>query len=74
MPTRLGRPSEPSTLRAVRFGFGEAKARIFVALLGKQLGVTPQGWREAAGPYGVEGSLLSVADIRDTGREILHGF
>src|SRR4051812_14713730 len=46
-------------------GFGEAKARIFVALLGKQLGVAPSGWREAAGPYGVEGSLLSVADIRD---------
>ena len=46
-------------------GFGEAKARIFVALLGKQLGVAPTGWREAAGPYGVEGSLLSVADIRD---------
>jgi uncharacterized HhH-GPD family protein len=46
-------------------GFGEAKARIFVALLGKQLGVTPSGWRESAGPYGVDGSLLSVADIRD---------
>lgn len=33
-------------------GFGEQKARIFLALLGKQYGVTPAGWREAAGAYG----------------------
>jgi uncharacterized HhH-GPD family protein len=46
-------------------GFGEQKARIFVALLGKQYGVTPQGWREAAGPYGEEGSRRSVADVTD---------
>lgn len=46
-------------------GFGEQKARIFVALLGKQLGVRPPGWREAAGPYGEEGSRRSVADITD---------
>jgi len=44
-------------------GFGEQKARIFLALLGKQLGVRPPGWREAAGRFGEEGSLLSVADI-----------
>lgn len=44
-------------------GFGEQKARIFVALLGKQLGVRPSGWREAAGTYGEEGSFRSVADI-----------
>lgn len=44
-------------------GFGEQKARIFVALLGKQLGVTPSGWREVAGPFGEEGSHRSVADI-----------
>ena len=30
-------------------GFGEQKAKIFLALLGKQYGVTPTGWREAAG-------------------------
>jgi len=36
-----------------------------VALLGKQLGVTPPGWREAADPYGEPGSLRSVADITD---------
>lgn len=44
-------------------GFGDQKARIFVALLGKQLGVQPPGWREAAGPFGDEGSFVSVADI-----------
>ncbi len=36
-------------------GFGEQKAKIFVALLGKQLGVQPAGWREAAGTFGAEG-------------------
>ncbi len=50
-------------------GFGEQKARIFVALLGKQLGVDVPGWREAAGPYGEDGSRRSVADI--TGPESL---
>ena len=46
-------------------GFGAQKAQIFLALLGKQLGVQPQGWREAAGKFGDEGSHLSVADICD---------
>jgi uncharacterized HhH-GPD family protein len=46
-------------------GFGEQKARIFLALLGKQLGVNPPGWREAAGPYGEDGIYRSVADITD---------
>src|SRR6266540_1908479 len=46
-------------------GFGEQKARILVALLGKQLGVDPPGWREAAGLYGEEGSRRSVADVTD---------
>ncbi|MGH9078695.1 MAG: HhH-GPD-type base excision DNA repair protein [Acidimicrobiales bacterium] len=44
-------------------GFGEQKARIFVALLGKQLGVRPAGWEKAAGPFGASGSFRSVADI-----------
>lgn len=44
-------------------GFGEQKAKIFLALLGKQYGFTGAGWREAAGDYGDEGSLRSVADI-----------
>jgi uncharacterized HhH-GPD family protein len=46
-------------------GFGEAKAKIFLALLGKQLGIRPDGWREAAGHFGDEGSHVSVADITD---------
>ncbi len=43
-------------------GFGDQKARIFLALLGKQLGVQPLGWEEAAGPYAADG-FYSVADI-----------
>jgi uncharacterized HhH-GPD family protein len=46
-------------------GFGEQKARIFVALLGKQLGVRPEGWQEVAGPYGEDGSRRSAADVTD---------
>ena len=46
-------------------GFGDQKARIFLALLGKQCGLQAPGWREAAGHYGEEGSYLSVADIVD---------
>ncbi len=37
-------------------GFGKQKAQIFLALLGKQYGVRPDGWREAAGPYGEAGA------------------
>ena len=47
-------------------GFGEQKARIFAALLGKQLGIRPGGWRAATTPYGDPGTYLSVADIKDT--------
>jgi uncharacterized HhH-GPD family protein len=46
-------------------GFGDQKARIFLALLGKQCGLEAAGWREAAGAYGEEGSYRSVADIVD---------
>ncbi len=46
-------------------GFGEQKARIFAALLGKQLGIRPRGWREAIGPYAAQGSFRSVADVVD---------
>lgn len=48
-------------------GFGEQKAKIFLALLGKQYGVTPSGWRAAAGDYGKAGSHMSVADVKDAG-------
>ncbi|MBW3668561.1 MAG: Fe-S cluster assembly protein HesB [Actinobacteria bacterium] len=50
-------------------GFGEQKARIFVGLLGKQLGVQPRGWEKAAGDFGKPGTFVSVADI--TGPEAL---
>ena len=46
-------------------GFGAHKARIFVALLGKQLGVRPDGWQAASTPFGDDGTFLSVADITD---------
>lgn len=46
-------------------GFGAQKARIFLALLGKQRGLTAAGWREAAGEYGQEGATLSIADVTD---------
>jgi uncharacterized HhH-GPD family protein len=46
-------------------GFGPDKARIFLALLGKQYGVRPPGWREAAGHFGTAGGHYSVADIVD---------
>ncbi len=52
-------------LAAVRAlpGFGDQKARIFVALLGKQFGVRPPGWEAACAPYGEPGTHRSVADI-----------
>jgi uncharacterized HhH-GPD family protein len=46
-------------------GFGEQKARIFAALLGKQFDVRPNGWRDSTGPYGEDGSFRSVADVVD---------
>ncbi len=45
-------------------GFGEQKAKIFTALLAKQLGVTPKGWTIAVGDYGKKG-FRSVADVVD---------
>jgi len=46
-------------------GFGEQKAKIFLAMLGKQRGVEPKGWREAAGSYGDRGARRSIADVVD---------
>jgi uncharacterized HhH-GPD family protein len=46
-------------------GFGEQKAKIFVALLGKQLGVRPVGWESVSSPFSDPGSFRSVADITD---------
>ena len=64
-----GDPDGAEVLRRLKElpGFGDQKARIFLALLGKQYGVTPKGWRQAAGDYGKAGTHLSVADIVDAG-------
>jgi uncharacterized HhH-GPD family protein len=45
-------------------GFGKQKARIFTALLAKQLDVRPDGWENAVGDYALEG-YRSVADVTD---------
>ncbi|MDR6168385.1 putative HhH-GPD family protein [Microbacterium paludicola] len=60
-----GDPDGPTVLKRLKAlpGFGEQKAKIFLALLGKQYGFAGSGWREAAGSYGDEGSFRSVADI-----------
>ena len=43
-------------------GYGDEKAKIFVAILAKSQGVAPDGWREAAGKFG-DDEPRSVADI-----------
>lgn len=60
-------PDGTEVLRRLRTlpGFGEQKAKIFLALLGKQYGFAGPGWREASAPYGADGTHLSVADIVD---------
>jgi uncharacterized HhH-GPD family protein len=47
-------------------GFGPDKAAIFTAVLGNLRGITPDGWRTAAGYYGEPGTFRSVADIVDS--------
>jgi uncharacterized HhH-GPD family protein len=62
-----GGPNGAEVLKRLKAlpGFGEAKARIFLALLGKQRGLAATGWEKAAGDYATKGSYLSVADITD---------
>ncbi|NIJ10236.1 putative HhH-GPD family protein [Saccharomonospora amisosensis] len=64
---REGDPDGAEVLKRLKSlpGFGDQKARIFLALLGKQLGVRPAGWREAAGAYGEADSHRSIADVTD---------
>jgi len=64
-----GDPDGPELLQRLKGlpGFGEQKAQIFLALLGKQYAVTPEGWRAAAGEFGKAGTHMSVADIADAG-------
>ena len=45
-------------------GYGDEKSKIFVAILGKTQGITPDGWRAAAGKFG-DDVPRSVADISD---------
>ncbi|KQR11011.1 HhH-GPD-type base excision DNA repair protein [Cellulomonas sp. Leaf334] len=68
--TRLwtdGDPDGKTVLKRLKAlpGFGDQKARIFLALLGKQRGVQPAGWAEAAGAYGEPGARRSIADVTD---------
>ncbi|HEV2782034.1 MAG TPA: HhH-GPD-type base excision DNA repair protein [Actinophytocola sp.] len=60
-----GNPDGPEVLRRLKAlpGYGEQKAKIFLALLGKQRGLKAKGWREAAGDYGEKGSHRSIADV-----------
>jgi uncharacterized HhH-GPD family protein len=62
--TRVGSGAELYKRLTALPGFGPQKAKIFVALLGKQRGVRPAGWRAAAGDYGLAG-FRSVADVVD---------
>ena len=62
-----GNPSGAELLKRLKAlpGYGEQKARIFVALLGKQFGVKPRGWQQAAGDYAEKNSRRSIADVTD---------
>lgn len=64
-PGATGEPDGKTVLKRLKAlpGFGDQKARIFLALLGKQCGYTGAGWDEASGNYGLPGSFASVADI-----------
>ena len=43
-------------------GYGDEKAKIFLAILGKRLQIAPPGWEEAAAPFS-DATPRSVADI-----------
>lgn len=62
-----GNPDGKTVLKRLKAlpGFGDQKARIFLALLGKQRDLKAPGWREAAGDYGKSGAYMSIADVRD---------
>ena len=64
---RQGEPDGAEVLRRLKAlpGFGEQKAKIFLALLGKQAGFDGSGWADASAPYGEQGAKRSVADIVD---------
>jgi uncharacterized HhH-GPD family protein len=43
-------------------GYGDEKTRIFIAILGKRLGIRPEGWEEVAAPFS-DDEPRSVADV-----------
>ncbi|MFI7679678.1 HhH-GPD-type base excision DNA repair protein [Actinophytocola sp. NPDC049390] len=62
-----GKPNGAEVLKRLKAlpGYGDVKAQIFLALLGKQRGLKATGWQKAAGEFGKKGTHLSVADITD---------
>lgn len=44
-------------------GFGDRKARIFVGLLGKRLGVRPEGWEDKAADWPSIADVASFDDV-----------
>lgn len=59
-------PSGADLLERLRSlpGFGAGKSRIFVGLLGKRLGVKPEGWEQKAADWP---SIADVASFDDVG-------
>jgi uncharacterized HhH-GPD family protein len=57
-------PSGAEVYRRLRElpGYGDEKSKIFLAILGKRVGVTPPGWEEAAAPFS-DATPRSVADV-----------
>jgi uncharacterized HhH-GPD family protein len=57
-------PSGAEVYRRLRElpGYGDEKAKIFLAILGKRLGVAPPGWEEVAAPFS-DATPRSVADV-----------
>jgi uncharacterized HhH-GPD family protein len=43
-------------------GYGDEKAKIFLAILGKRLGEAPEGWEKVASPFG-DDTPRSIADV-----------
>ena len=62
-----GKPNGAEVLKRLKAlpGYGDIKAQIFLALLGKQRGLKATGWQKAAGEFAKKGTYLSVADITD---------
>ena len=52
-------------------GYGDQKARIFAALLAKQLDVRPAGWQEAIGPDAEDGHEPGTVYVAVTGSGLM---